>query len=197
MILLAALGVALAFLLPSSGRAANPQLCATVGTGDAFVITLQDASCTTDVTRTDPGTYDIVVHDNSAFHNFHLTGPGGVDMTTGVAEITPPAGVTWTLTLVDGTYTYTCDPHLLSMTGSFTVGASPPPPPPPPPRLHHRLHHHPRLRHHHPRLRHLLLRPHLRRLHLHQRRRRLRRPRQLRRLLLPRSRRASSRVFEG
>ena len=112
MILLAAFAAALVFLLPSSSRAANPQLCAQVGQGDAFTISLKGADCTgADLTQIDAGTYDIVVHDYSQFHNFHLTGPGGVDMATDVAGITDPpsTGVTWTLTLVNGTYTYVCD----------------------------------------------------------------------------------------
>ena len=37
----------------------------------------------TRVTHLAAGTYEIQVHDNSAFHNFHLNGPG-VDQTTEV-----------------------------------------------------------------------------------------------------------------
>ncbi len=113
MILLAALAAALAFLLPSSSRAANPQLCAQVGQGDAYIISLKGADCTgADLTQIDAGTYDIVVHDYSQIHNFHLTGPGGVDMATDVVGITDPpsTGVAWTLTLVNGvsrTYSHT------------------------------------------------------------------------------------------
>ena len=127
MILLAALAAALVFLLPSSSRAANPQLCAQVGQGDAFTISLKGADCTgADLTQIDAGTYDIVVHDYSQFHNFHLTGPGGVDMATGIAGITDPpsTGVTWTLTLVNGTYTYICDQHPLQMTGQEGRGVT-------------------------------------------------------------------------
>ena len=92
MILIAAIGLALVLLLPSSGNAANPQLCATVGTNDAFVITLQNASCTASVTQIDPGTYDVVVHDNSTIHNFRLIGPGGMNMATGVSSSVIPGG---------------------------------------------------------------------------------------------------------
>jgi plastocyanin len=120
--LLAAIAVALVFLLPSSSHAANPQLCATVGTADQFVITFQDATCTgPNLTNVNPGTYDIVVKDNSTLHNFHLIGPGSVDMATAVELVENP---TWTVTLVDGTYTYRCDPHFDTMNGSFTVGTS-------------------------------------------------------------------------
>ena len=117
-----------ALLLPSSLSAqANPRLTAIVGTNDAFVITLQDASGNV-VRNLAPGTYDIAVSDRSAEHNFHLTGPG-VDQMTQVAL---REEVTWTVTFTDGTYRFVCDPHAPQMRGSFTVGTAPPPPPPPP-----------------------------------------------------------------
>src|SRR5262249_18640771 len=57
------------------------------------------------------------------------TGPG-VDVATTVEG----TGVTtFTLTLVNGTYTFVCDAHPLSMKGSFTVGTAAPPPPTTPP----------------------------------------------------------------
>jgi copper binding plastocyanin/azurin family protein len=115
-----------AALLPAAiARADNPRLVATVGTNDAFVITLRDANGNA-VTHLDPGTYDIVVRDVSELHNFHLRGPG-VDEAT-IPEETQT--VTWTVTLTDGTYTYQCDPHSSLMRGSFTVGNVPPPPAP-------------------------------------------------------------------
>jgi plastocyanin len=117
--------VAALFLLAVSAQgaaAANPQLCGETGKNDAFVITLKDASCTTTVTQVAPGTYDIVVHDYSTFHNFHLSGPGSVNKATTVAEVTT---VTWTVTLVSGSYHFQCDAHALSgMQGDFTVTAS-------------------------------------------------------------------------
>ena len=114
----------LAAILPSAlARAQTPALTAVVGTNDAFVITLTDASGNR-VTHLDPGTYTIVVHDRSEMHNFHLTGPG-VDQKTVVDAI---GDTTWTVTLADGTYTYVCDPHALTMRGSFTVGAVQTPP---------------------------------------------------------------------
>ena len=55
----------LAALLPSAvARAENPVLEGTVGTNDAFVISLVDASGVK-VTHLDPGTYTIHVHDRS------------------------------------------------------------------------------------------------------------------------------------
>jgi hypothetical protein len=117
-----------ALLLPSAlpAQGTNPRLTAVVGTNDAFVITLQDASGNV-VRNLAPGTYDIAVSDRSAEHNFHLTGPN-VDQTTQVAE---RQEVTWTVTLTDGTYRFVCDAHAAQMRGSFTVGTAPPPPPAP------------------------------------------------------------------
>ena len=113
-------------ILPSAVASAdNPRLVATVGTGDAFVITLRDANGNP-VTHLDPGTYDVAVRDVSELHNFHLRGPG-VDQATAVETAET---VTWTVTLTDGTYTYQCDPHVSVMRGTFTVGNVPPAPTP-------------------------------------------------------------------
>jgi plastocyanin len=100
--------------------------------GPEFTIVLRNDAGTI-VTHLDPGTYDIEIRDLSEFHNFHLFGPG-VDVTTDVGTL---QNVTWTVTFVDGVYTYQCDPHSENMRGQFTVGnaqlPTPPPPPPPPP----------------------------------------------------------------
>lgn len=91
--------------------------------GPGFVISLKDAGGAA-VTHLDPGSYTLTVNDQSDIHNFHLNGPG-VDVATSVDG----AGVkTFDVTLVDGTYTFVCDAHPLSMKGSFTVGAAAPPP---------------------------------------------------------------------
>ena len=105
---------------------ANVTLTGVVGPG--FNISLKNADGTS-VSHLDPGTYDISVTDNSIDHNFHLRGPG-VDMSTELEFIgTAP---TWTVTIVDGTYTFICDAHPAQMKGSFTAGNVPPPPPPAP-----------------------------------------------------------------
>jgi plastocyanin len=115
----------LAAWLPSAaGGADNPVLTATVGTNDAFVIALTDASGAR-VSHLDAGTYTIVVHDRSSEHNFHLTGPG-VNQSTSVDD---PVETTWTVTLANGIYTYQCDPHSLTMRGRFAVGTAQLPPP--------------------------------------------------------------------
>jgi plastocyanin len=84
---------------------------------DAFTITLktEDGS---DVTTLAPGNYTLLVHDYSSIHNFHLKGPGGVDVKT---DIGGTGDQTFDITLQDGTYNYVCDPHAGQMNGSFTV----------------------------------------------------------------------------
>jgi plastocyanin len=115
-----------AVILPSAvANADNPRLVGTVGTNDAFVITLRDANGNP-VTHLDPGTYDVAVRDVSELHNFHLRGRG-VEQATAVEAVET---VTWTVTFTDGTYTYQCDPHVSVMRGTFTVGNVPPPPTP-------------------------------------------------------------------
>ena len=65
------------------------------------------------------GDYTLVINDQSTAHNFHLTGPGGVDVSTEVSE---EGEKTFDVTLVAGEYKFQCDPHASSMNGSFTVG---------------------------------------------------------------------------
>jgi plastocyanin len=111
---------ACALLVVSAGaaRADNPVLTGDVGQGDAFSISLKDASGAA-VKHLDAGTYTLVVHDHSAFHNFDLSGPG-VAVTTDVDAVVDK---TFTITLTDGTYFFQCDPHAAQMRGSFTVGS--------------------------------------------------------------------------
>jgi hypothetical protein len=125
---LVVLAAAAAFVLVPAGTSsvsANPELMAAVGPGFSIRLSHPDGSI---VTKIDPGTYDIVVRDQSEEHNFHLSGPG-VDRFTEVEAI---ATVTWTVTFVEGRYEYVCDPHSSLMHGAFVVGNPPPPPPPQP-----------------------------------------------------------------
>jgi hypothetical protein len=95
-----------------------------VGLDDAFVISLVDATGA-NVKHIDAGTYTLIVHDHSRHHNFHLYGPG-VNAATDSETV---GDQTFTITLVDGTYTYVCDPHASTMRGVFTVGSVTAPPP--------------------------------------------------------------------
>ena len=65
------------------------------------------------------GDYTLVVNDHSSAHNFHLTGPGGVDVST---DVSAEGEQTFEVTLVAGEYKFQCDPHASSMNGTFTVG---------------------------------------------------------------------------
>ena len=85
--------------------------------GPGFVI-----SVTTDTGETlgtlAPGSYELEVEDLASIHNFHLTGPGGVDVSTSVGEESTES---FQLELEAGTYSFVCDPHAGSMNGSFEV----------------------------------------------------------------------------
>ena len=65
------------------------------------------------------GDYTLVVDDQSSAHNFHLTGPGGVDVSTDVGA---EGEESFAVTLEPGEYTFVCDPHASQMRGTFTVG---------------------------------------------------------------------------
>lgn len=91
-------------------------LVAVVGHNDAFSISLSDQSGNA-IKNLAAGTYSLTVKDESAIHDFHLTG-GGVDQTTGVAAT---GTSTFSVTFKPGKYSFVCDPHASSMHGSFTV----------------------------------------------------------------------------
>jgi Copper binding proteins, plastocyanin/azurin family len=84
--------------------------------GPGFEISLQDSGGT-DVETLAAGTYTLAVDDQSDIHNFHLTGEG-VDVTTDVGGT---GTETFDVELAAGTYTFVCDPHASTMTGSFEV----------------------------------------------------------------------------
>jgi plastocyanin len=64
------------------------------------------------------GTFTLTVDDMATNHNFHFTGPGGVDVKTEVSE---EGTKTFEVVLEPGTYTFVCDPHAGSMNGTLTV----------------------------------------------------------------------------
>jgi len=101
-----------------AARADNPVLTADVGLSDGFTLTLKDSTGAL-VKHLDAGTYTLVVHDHSSFHNFDFSGPGAAVST----DVEFVGDKTFTVTLSDGTYFFQCDPHSGQMHGSFTVGA--------------------------------------------------------------------------
>jgi plastocyanin len=111
-------------LVGAAIAAASPAtLSGTVGPG--FSIALRDAQGNA-VTRVEPGEFELEVDDRSEEHNFHLRGPGGVDVATDVAGV---GRQTFKVTLVNGRYTFVCDPHASTMRGAFDVGTATTPSP--------------------------------------------------------------------
>ena len=110
--LLAALSGAAAL---GPAQASTPMLRGTVGPG--FTIVLKKG--TSKVTTLKRGTYTISIADKSSSHNFHLFGPG---LNKGITSVLFVGTKTVTVTLKPGTYTYQCDPHVLSgMKARFRV----------------------------------------------------------------------------
>ena len=97
--------------------------------GPGFSISLHDPAGNA-VNQIDPGTYTLVVHDQSDIHDFDLSGPG----VSAKTDIDFVGDQTFTVTFVEGRYTYVCDAHFATMNGKLTVGNPPPPPPPPTPK---------------------------------------------------------------
>ena len=95
----------------ASGSGGGTTLNGSVGPG--FDISLDGTDGLT------AGSYTIAVNDQSDEHNFHLTGPGGVDVST---DVSATGEETFDVELEAGEYTFVCDPHASQMTGSFTVG---------------------------------------------------------------------------
>jgi plastocyanin len=118
-----------AMLVAPAAAFAQTKLIAEVGQNDSFQISLRTEAGAA-VTDLPAGAYDIEIRDHSELHNFHLRGPGGVDVSTGL----PFVGTrTVQVTLQDkARYTFLCDAHPTSMLGTFTTGGGPPVTPPPP-----------------------------------------------------------------
>jgi plastocyanin len=107
---LAFVAVAATLAVAAPGFAATTANTLSGTDGPGFTITMNKKTVKA-------GTYTIVIHDRSAIHNFHLTGPG-VNKTTSV----PAVGTkTWTVRLKKGTYRFVCDPHAAIMKGVLKV----------------------------------------------------------------------------
>src|SRR5690349_19538099 len=79
--------------------ASHPKLVGTVGKNDAYSIVL-DTSAGKVVKRLQPGTYTLVVHDDSSIHNYELDGPHGKSWT--FTTVAFKGTKTFTLKLVAG-----------------------------------------------------------------------------------------------
>ena len=94
--------------------AVGSTLSASVGPGFEISLTSADGA---DVETLAAGTYTVEVDDQSDIHNFHLSG-GSVDEST---DVSGTGTETWELTLDEGAYSFVCDPHAGSMSGTFEV----------------------------------------------------------------------------
>ena len=94
--------------------AVGSTLSASVGPGFEISLTGADGA---EVETLAAGTYTVEVDDQSDIHNFHLSG-GSVDEST---DVSGTGTETWELTLAQGAYSFVCDPHAGSMSGTFEV----------------------------------------------------------------------------
>ena len=96
---------------------AEVALKGSVGPGFDISLSTEDGS---PVTSLEAGTYELEVEDLAPDHNFHLTGPGDVDVAT---EVAGEGTESFTVELEEpGEYLFVCDPHRDSMNGMFVVG---------------------------------------------------------------------------
>jgi hypothetical protein len=107
------------FALAGVAQAQNPVLIAKVGLHNSYKIALRTPDGK--LVRSIPaGTYSIVVHDYSRFHNFALGSQTENKrlFTTGIRWV---GTRTYTLTLGPGNYAYACSAHFRTMNGTFVV----------------------------------------------------------------------------
>lgn len=106
--------VAVALAIPTVAAARPFQ--GTVGPGSTISLKRADGTA---LKHASPGEKRFAISDQSAFHNFHLLGPGVNRKTTVAGRGT----VTWNLTLGAGKFSFRSDPQARRLKGSFTVTA--------------------------------------------------------------------------
>ena len=99
-------------------EASHPKLIGVVGQNDAYKITLKTSSGKLAKTLK-AGTYTLVIHDDSAMHNYELDGPHGKSWT--FTSVPAKATKTVTLKLAAGPYKAYCSAHESTMFQHFTV----------------------------------------------------------------------------
>jgi plastocyanin len=115
--LLAAALAALVLAATAAGKS-HPKLIGVVGKNNAYKISLKNAQGKL-VKTIKPGTYTVVIHDDSSMHNYELDGPHGKSWTFTSVSFTGTK--TLTLKLVKGKYKAYCSPHESIMFQHFTV----------------------------------------------------------------------------
>lgn len=118
MIRLCALAAVVAVVLVGQASAmSHPKLVGVVGKNNAYKITL---SFNGKVAKTlKAGTYTVVIHDDSAIHNYELDGPHGKSWT--FTKVPFVGTKTFELKLVAGKYKAYCSVHESVMFQHFTV----------------------------------------------------------------------------
>ena len=108
-------------MLPGLAKAQNPVLIGRVGLHNSYTISLRTPDGK--LVRSIPaGTYSIVVHDYSKFHNFAL-GSQTENKRLFTGGVRWVGTKTYTVTLDPGSYAYACSVHFRTMNGTFIVTA--------------------------------------------------------------------------
>lgn len=106
-----------AWIAASAGAATHPKLVGVVGKNDAYAISLTSDGKAVKTLKT--GTYTLVIHDDSAIHNYELDGPHGKSWT--FTSVPFKGTKTVTLELAAGKYKAYCVAHESEMFQHFTV----------------------------------------------------------------------------
>jgi plastocyanin len=101
----------------AASAASHPQLVGVVGKNNAYKISLSFNGKI--ATSLKAGTYTVVIHDDSAMHNYELDGPNGKSWT--FTQVPFVGTKTFTLKLVPGAYKAYCKPHESTMFQHFKV----------------------------------------------------------------------------
>lgn len=116
----AVLVLAAAFAVTALARpqASKPKLIGVVGKNNAYKITLTTSAGKL-VKTLKPGTYTLVIHDDSSIHNYELDGPHGKSWT--FTSVPFKGTKTMTIKFVAGAYKAYCAPHESVMFQHFNV----------------------------------------------------------------------------
>jgi plastocyanin len=115
----AVLVVAAAFAVTALARPqASQKLIGVVGKNDAYKITLTTSAGKL-VKTLKPGTYTLVIHDDSSIHNYELDGPHGKSWT--FTSVPFKGTKTMTIKFAAGAYKAYCSAHESEMFQHFKV----------------------------------------------------------------------------
>jgi hypothetical protein len=118
-VVIAVAAIAASALARTQGTLGSATLFGTVGKNDAYKIILLNSSGKL-VKTLKAGTYNVVIHDDSTFHNYELDGPHGKSWT--FTSVPFKGAKTFKLKLAAGKYKAYCSAHESVMFQHFTVG---------------------------------------------------------------------------